>query len=570
MKPGLRPTLLATAVFVCAIAILFGEVWLQDPRTTVPATSRDGVSVSPNMKTDTTYVAWVIGRNAAAWLRSPHRIFQAEHCFPADNALTLSEPLLSMGLLGAPFRFLTHDPILTYNIALLLLPLLGALGMFLLISEWTGSPGAAIAAGLLYAFHEVQLGDISHPFQRDLSWMIFVLFFARRFFADGRWRDALGLAACGALQLGNSLYPVLSATFLIVALVPWLWITYGLGQLRWKPVAMILVTTLGAAVFVFAPYLEVQAASGGMTRNEHYYSELAAFLPGRKLFPGWVLLSLACAGIALPPRRSARPGIGDPRGVLVLGGVLAAWVASGPVATLIPGDPPVRLPNLYGAIAEFIPGLRSVRAVGTISAGAHWSLCILAGLGAAGLLRGLPSVQARRFAGAGLVLWVGVATLGPDWIGGTPPYRFAPLAIRPDASTLAFFEELERRGNSGPILEVPTYASVDRGPVQLGSLAFSPERVLLTSFHGRRTSACLGSYSPPERLVVGKAADRLPDPEALRDLARMGFTTLVVRHQGKPNAPVPLRRALEGLSKKGDLLRLVYATPELRAYAIAP
>jgi len=167
-------------------------------------------------------------------------------------------------------------------------------------------------------------------------------------------------------------------------------------------------------------------------------------------------------------------------------------------------------------------------------------LCVLAGLGAARLLR-LPP---RRFApplAVALILLVFLVTVRPPVLGMEPPTSYAPRATRPPAKLLAFFASLESPGDVGPILELPfrrkRLGDDEPGrfllPYRLRYFSEQAQQVLVAAYHGRRTSGCVASIIPPEREALHELEDRVWHRQVLRELARIGFTTIVVHHRAQ-------------------------------------
>ena len=255
-------------------------------------------------------------------------------------------------------------------------------------------------------------------------------------------------------------------------------------------------------------------------------------------------LVLAALALVLPHRLATPRMSGSPRWALLIGAILVVWVATGDtnrdwVARLISAEAAAWVPNLYGELASLLPGLDAVRGVVRLSLGAYLACVVLAGLGAAALIR-----RGGRHASAVavvLVLVVGLDILRAPAFGLERSYRWELQEIAPSAASLAFFDELERRGNRGPIFEVPVPA---------------------------RTSACFGSYVPPEQSLLAALAAKLPDREAVDSLIRLGFTTLLV-HRGPAymhGIDVQVDRAL----RTSNQIQPIHRTPELVAYALLP
>jgi hypothetical protein len=74
----------------------------------------------------------------------------------------------------------------------------------------------------------------------------------------------------------------------------------------------------------------------------------------------------------------------------------------------------------------------------------------------------------------------------------------------------------------GPILELPIGNEHEEYIFQ------SPQRLVLSNYHGRRTSACYGSFLAPGREALRRAALALPSPTAAAEVRALGFTTVVV------------------------------------------
>ena len=150
-----------------------------------------------------------------------------------------------------------------------------------------------------------------------------------------------------------------------------------------------------------------------------------------------------------------------------------------------------------------------------------------------------------------LVVFAWVETLRPASLGLEPRIVWDAMAIRPNLATLRFFRDLEDRGNSGPILEVPT------------GFMGAPRGVLLSAYHHRRTHQCWNSYRPPGLLEMWALDERLPDREVIRGLGAQGFTTIVVH-----NRVASLRFAQFAASPEGSILRHIHGDGARTAWEI--
>jgi hypothetical protein len=543
--------------------VVYAEVWREGPRSVVPARDFQHRGAQMTTRMDVTLETWLVARNAYTLARRPTRLFDTEHCAPWEKTMTLGIPMITMGIVAIPASIATSDPILTYNIALVSLTLIAAVAMFLLVTDWTGLPAAGIAAGLLYAFHPIRLAPIHHPSVWDTSWTVFCLFFAHRLFAHGRWRDTLGLAVSCALQIGASFYPLLAATFLAPPFVVWLLLRYGLRQVRIAQLATVLLCVVLAAAVFLGPYLEARGSSEILRRSAFRFAPWREYLPGGSLFVGWTSLGLALVGLALPRRHAAPALQGDPRWALLLGALIVALLAAGPLSAslLAPFTDPLAspTPNPYRMLASVLPGLDSVRMVERLGAGVHLVFSVLAGMAAAVLLR--LAGRHWRLAAAALILLAAFDVLRAPALGFERSYHWVLEAIRPRDEIVQFFETLEDKGSRGPLFEVPCF---DR---RLSTGVDMPRRILLSAYHHRRTSACLASYRPPREAELAAIAQRLPQDEAIRELAALGFTTLLVHHPGGARG-VRTRGFAESAKRPDAPLRALHATNEMSAFEI--
>jgi hypothetical protein len=517
----------ALLVFVAALATLYRGFWGADPTRSVPHAvgAGEGAVPKPVVRADYRLAVWAVGRNARTLLTRPLQLFDAEPCHPAERTLVLHHPVVAPAIVALPGQLATGDPVFTFNQALFLGALIAAFAMYLLVADWTGVPVAGIVAGLLYAFHASRVGAPHHFFTVDNAWVLLVLFFARRVLAGGGIRDGVGLGVAFGLQTSSSAYPLLAALALVLPAGVWLLWHYGLRRAAWAPALVAAAVGLAISLLVLVPYLSHDDTLA--RRSLTLYAPWYRFLPGGSLFPGWVCLLLVVLSLALPRERALARDLGDPRAALLVGALLVAWLATGGnaaarMAVLYGAEPPaVDLPNAFAGLRAVLPGLEGVRLPSALGPGVVQVACILAGLGAAALLRSLPP-RALPCAAALLVAAAFVDTLRPAYLGLSPPVSYRPLPMRPPEATLALFDRLEQLGNAGPLLELP----VDRRDKDY-SFNRATSQHLLTAYHRRRTSGCYSSFVPPAVHALARLGP-LSEKETLDRIRALGFTTVVV------------------------------------------
>jgi hypothetical protein len=366
---------------------------------------------------------------------------------------------------------------------------------------------------------------VTHSFIYDTSWTVLALYFSERLFAKARWRDALALGMCGGLQIGVSFYAVVASLLIGLPFLVWLLVRHGDRRVRPAQIALAMGLVLVAGVLIYGPYLETRASGDVLKASHQYFADVSFWLPGGWEFSGWLVLLLAACAFALGRRRALAGLDCDPRGPLLVGAALTVAVAIGDNQ---PSLGPLRLPNLHAALSAMLPGFDAVRAVVRVGMGVHLVASILAGMGAAAILHVCRRGSLKMGAAAVGVVVTGLAMAYPALQGATPraPYRLIPA--RPDPKVVEFFEVLQMVGSEGPVLELPIHDPNALAPARAVSFGQRASRIRMTAYHQRPTSACYGSYSPPEIVDLVRLADQLPQADALDRLYALGFETIVL------------------------------------------
>lgn len=158
-----------------------------------------------------------------------------------------------------------------------------------------------------------------------------------------------------------------------------------------------------------------------------------------------------------------------------------------------------------------------------------------------------------------LVLLAAVETIRPTFLGLTPRIAYSTVQTAPDVETVALFDEAAGLGSRGPILALP---------VRPRNLIRASSEVLLAAYHWRRTSACYNFSHFPQSLR--DVARQLPDPDAIRALMDLGFTTLALQHgANSPNA-IFVKRRLDAATQadSGDRLERLVGNETLTLYRL--
>jgi hypothetical protein len=366
-----------------------------------------------------------------------------------------------------------------------------------------------------------------------------LLFLRRALRSDTPLRWAVGFALAVAGQLAAGVYPAMGSVFVGVIFLAALLVENGVSRRLVVPaiVATLIVAVL--AYVMYAPYFALRQ-SGLLTERGRAFLAWPALVPDGGFFPGWLALGLAMVGAFGWVANASIPGEPDhrlpSRAVRVAGFVACVVITFLAIGGAFSVDPKkvwhtgasavvaMEPSPIYERLAGWIPGINIGRAPAYMYGAAHLCLALLAGMGIAALVA-LPAVTSRGPRTVALTAG-GLAAMTAIIVFGLRP-EFVQIRQRPGDGDLAFYARLAAMKNKGPLLELPM---TDNG---LAWWDRASESVLLSAYHRRATSECFASFAaanfddPVRRLV-----ERVPDPEALRALAKHGFTTIVVHHEG--------------------------------------
>jgi len=401
---------------------------------------------------DPLFTCWALGWNFHVMGLSPGgppvgSPWDANIFYPTPHALARSEHFIVQSLQGAPVFALTHDLVLTSNLLFLATFVLSGLFMFLWARDETGDAGAALGAGLFYAFALFRWTQAAHLGGLSSQWMPLAFLLVRRVArARGRaaaaWMAALALAT--TLQVASSGYYLL---FFPPFLAAWAAVeaarTRGAGAWLRLGGSGLLAALL--ALPVVLPYVALRA--GGAARDidavvEHS-ADLLSWLTAPEMTRLWGPI------LDLFPRGEARlfPGVVTP--LLAIVALAAAAVAARDAAKPAPADVPRSAAQRWAGRGALALGLTGLLGVVVVAAGGiDWALgplrlralvfgrpLALAALGGALALAAWPGlrVAARAFVArrevvaAALAVAAAWLSLGPLVTLGGWPTRFPAL-----------------------------------------------------------------------------------------------------------------------------------------------
>jgi len=268
-------------------------------------------------------------------------------CAPVPLSIAYNENLFGLTLLYAPFYLATHDPLLAYNLLLLLSLALSGYCAYLFARRICGDEAAALLMGVAYAFCPYVMFELGRIQLVAAQWIPLFALFLHDAAERGRTRSLVGLGLTFAMQVGSCLY---YALFLVV---------YGafVGGLllyrhkRWESRFLVRLGATAVAtgvVVALMSYGHIAARKDyPLTRSEDKAAEYSGRLadlfsvypenkalrflhdeaPGPSepiAFPGFVLLGLAGVALLAPVVRNYRGATTPEARRLVLAGLALA------------------------------------------------------------------------------------------------------------------------------------------------------------------------------------------------------------------------------------------------------
>ena len=387
-------------------------------------------------------VAWV----ARTLVVDPLHVFDANIFYPHHDTLAYSENNLGAGAIAVPAYWVTRNPYVAHNVALLLAFILSATGMYYLVRYLTGDRRAAAISAIGFAFCPFVFAHTAHIQLLMTAGLPFsLLAFHRLADRPSRGRGtALGATmAAQAICCGYyGVFVVLMVGFAIAAVATTrrLWT----NRVYWTAIAAAAAVAVLLVAPLFLPYLTVQRVGGFRRELEdavQFSARWSDYLASSSyahawmlshlrqwsdvLFPGCVTLVFGVWGAWIATRDRRRHEL-----LVVYGGLtlLAFWASFGP--TLL----------LYSALYKAIPMFAWLRAPARFGLIVELGLSVLAGVAIAAWLRRVPR---PGLVTAALVVVAAGELAVPLYMPDVPP-------VEPVYRALATLPR-------GPVIEMPFF-----------------------------------------------------------------------------------------------------------------
>lgn len=484
-----RSALVAAVVFT---AVWFVVTW---PQPRVLATE-----AYPHQ--DVYFNMWRLEWIAHAVVRDPMHVLDGNMFYPEKRTLTYSDAVPVEGAIAAPLIWSGLPPVLVQNVMIFGAMIASACAMFALVRHLTSSAGAALVAGIAFAFAPYRFDHVMHLELQWVMWSPLAFLYLHRTFETGRLKDGILTGLMVALQMLSSIYYGVYLATLLAAGASLLLLARRLDRPRKTIGALAAGAALAASLCgTYAiPYLRTREHVGERTidqvamfsaRPSNYVTATpdnwlyghvfeSRGRPERRLFPGAVIGLLAIIGLLLRPP--------PPRAIVYLLLLVLAFEMSLGFSG-----------HVYGWLYQYVPVYRGLRAVARLGVFVLLFMCVLGGYGFAALSYGWGR-RGRLALAASLAIVLAVE------------YRVSlPLSGDPANTAPPVYRMLARQP-AGVVAEFPV-------PEPSGLPGLDPQYLYCSIFHWYPlVNGYSGTY-PRSYLARLERLGNFPDSRSFRQLA---------------------------------------------------
>lgn len=278
---------------------------------------------------DVYFNMWRLRWFAHALVTPAARLFDANIFHPEPRTLALSDAMVVEGIVAAPLVWAGVKPVLVHNLLLLGAMAVSGVAMFALARYLTGSRGAGVVAGTIFAFAPYRVEHVMHMELQWAMWMPLAFLALHRTLDTGKWKYGLATGASVALQMLSSIYYGIFLASLIA-----LGAVLLIARDRKVPLSNALLSLAAGGVLAAGisaayaiPYMRAHDRVGDRSAEDvnAFSARPSSYLaatpgnwlygrptsprssgPERRLFPGAIPVLLAIAGLLLraPSRRA--------------------------------------------------------------------------------------------------------------------------------------------------------------------------------------------------------------------------------------------------------------------------
>ncbi len=492
-------------------------------------------------------LAWV----AHALTTAPERLYDGNIFYPEPRTLTYSDAMIVEGLIGTPLFMIGLPPVLVHNLLLLGAIVASAVGIFVLARYLTGSAGAGVVAGVIFAYVPFRFEHYMHMEMQWTMWMPWSFWALHKTIDTRIWRYGLLTGLFVSLQMLSSIY---YGVFLIVLIGVVTLILLLSEPLRSVPrhvahlaPAAIVVAVLCGAYSV--PYLETKQDVGGRGEREimEYSARPSSYLvatpdnvlygeafasrgrPERRLFPGLLAVALVIVGMFLRPPQRAATAI-----AYCLALVLAYEMSLG-----LSG-------YSYRFLFDQVPVFQGFRAIARLGIFVVFFLAVLAAFGYAAAAAET-SIPRRALLVVTVVLLLG-------------EYRVRPLALIPYPNEPPPLYAWLAQQPRGVVAELPAPEHISGSDARTAYLSIFHWQPLVNGYSG---------FVPQSYLDRLRDLENFPDQHSIARLRRDGVRYLVVHYREyERDKMVRIHQALTFRDKLSELGRFYDGAGDAAVYLL--
>jgi len=196
---------------------------------------------------DPRILLWALTWSQKAIIEDPFHFYRANVYYPHDAAFAYSDTLLVPALMSLPFRLITDEPTVIFNITYWMTFAMSGVFMYLLVLHLTRNHFISWLIGMFYAFSPFRLDNITHIQYSQHQFLPLMILFALLFFKKKKLIYGLLLAAATWLTALSN------AAYLIMGVLPF-GILIGLlliaRKLNWKQFGVLVVCGAIAVIAV--------------------------------------------------------------------------------------------------------------------------------------------------------------------------------------------------------------------------------------------------------------------------------------------------------------------------------
>jgi|GEM_PF-2438526 len=155
---------------------------------------------------DPLFYAWNLSHNASNTFSGMAKLLNTNIFYPLTNTLAFSDTLWGQSIITSPIIWLTDNPILAQNVAVLISFPLSAISMFLLSLYLTKNVLASCISGIFFAFSYPRLSQVGHLPMISSQWLPLYLLYLFKFLNEGKRKNFFLVCLWYTLSVASSIY----------------------------------------------------------------------------------------------------------------------------------------------------------------------------------------------------------------------------------------------------------------------------------------------------------------------------------------------------------------------------